>query len=316
MTEALTSAWTFQGKGVPLLLQQKAVPQPLAGQVLVKNTAIGINPVDWKFIQNDPRSWPVGHVPGVDGAGEIIAVGEGVSASLIGRRVAYHQSLGEQGSFAQTILLNAERFMVIPDGLPDESAAALPCPMLTAWQTYTKVPAAAGEKVLVTGMGAVNKILVQLLVQSGFEVHALSGSLSEDDARHLGIHTLHRHAPEDGDYYALFDASGSEHAASLVPLLQANGHVVSILGRIATPVDPAFTRTISYHEIALGALHDYGNSRQWQKLMRAGETLMQDIVNGSLILEPANTFSFNELPNALASNEHDKKKAVVRVAEH
>lgn len=306
-----SSAWTFQGKAKPLKLEPYKANQPQAGRILLKNLAIGINPVDWKFIQNDPRGWPVGHVPGVDGVGEIIAVGDGIEAALIGRRVAYHQSLAEPGSFASQVELHADRVMQVPTDMSSALAAALPCPLLTAWQTFSKVPVVKGESVLVAGMGAVNKLLAQLLARAGFNVHALSASFNEETAATLGIEEVYRTPPSAEGYYALFDATGSEHAASLVPLLQANGHVVSILGRIANPVDPAFTRTISYHEIALGALHQYGSARQWQRLMADGEQLLQAIADGDIVQEFPQTFDFMDLPKALEANETNKCKCVV-----
>ncbi|WOT03605.1 hypothetical protein [Shewanella youngdeokensis] len=54
--------------------------------------------------------------------------------------MAYHASLNRHGSFAECTVLNAERVMMLPDSLSFELAAALPCPMLTAWQASEKIP--------------------------------------------------------------------------------------------------------------------------------------------------------------------------------
>ncbi|MEM6510719.1 MAG: alcohol dehydrogenase catalytic domain-containing protein [Pseudomonadota bacterium] len=104
----------------------KAVPTLKAGQILVRNLAIGINPVDWKFIQADPINWPDTHTPGVDGAGVVEQVGDGVDTKLIGKTVAYHHSLSENGSFAKHSVLYAERVMQLPKELAANVAAALP----------------------------------------------------------------------------------------------------------------------------------------------------------------------------------------------
>ncbi|MEL7289793.1 MAG: alcohol dehydrogenase, partial [Pseudomonadota bacterium] len=176
------------------------------------------------------------------------------------------------------------------------------------------VPVRKGADVLVSGMGAVNKLLAQMLSQAGFNVHVISGSFSQEQADEMGVKAIHRVKPEGQTFYALFDANGPDYAASLVPLLEANGHVVSILGRIEVPVDAPFTRTISYHEIALGALHDYGDLSQWQRLVKDGEALLEQVAEQTLVVETPNVFEFDNLNNALQFSKEDKRKAVVAVS--
>ncbi|WP_209326935.1 alcohol dehydrogenase catalytic domain-containing protein [Pseudoalteromonas sp. PA2MD11] len=308
------NVWQFEQAGAALVQNVREYSEPEAGRIIVRNYAIGINPVDWKFIDDNPRDWEKGHIPGVDGAGVVVAVGEGVDDGLLGRRVAYHHSLGENGSFADHSEVYASRVMVVPESVDFALAAALPCPMLTAWQAFSKVPVRKGVDVLVSGMGAVNKLLAQMLSQAGFSVHVISGSFSQEQAGEMGVKAIHRGKPEGQTFYALFDANGPDYAASLVPLLEANGHVVSILGRIEVPVDAPFTRTISYHEIALGALHDYGDLSQWQRLVKDGEALLEQVAARALIVDMPNLFEFNELNNALRFSKEDKRKAVVTVS--
>ncbi|MGL5239759.1 MAG: alcohol dehydrogenase catalytic domain-containing protein [Kluyvera ascorbata] len=73
-------AWTWQNSAEPhdLQLERIAIPQPAAGDVLVRNQVIGLNPVDWKVLTPGLVDWQTGHVPGVDGAGTVVALGEGV----------------------------------------------------------------------------------------------------------------------------------------------------------------------------------------------------------------------------------------------
>lgn len=306
--------WHYQTKTQDLVLAQ-ATRAPLASnEIRVQNKAIGINPVDWKFIKANPLNWPNGHVPGVDGAGIIVEVGTGVDAALIGRRVAYHASLKRHGSFSELTILNAERVMQLPDSLSFEQAAALPCPMLTAWQAFEKIPTISQKEVLIAGFGAVNSLLAQLLVNAGYVVDVISKSLSELDGKALGIRKVYRaQADVNGVYFAIFDAVSGENAASLVPYLRANGHIVCIQDRIPAPIDPPFTRTISYHEIALGALHDFGDNADWQALMHNGENLLNSIVAGKLKGAALNTFKFEQMPEALANSELSKQKTVVLV---
>ncbi|RQW21593.1 hypothetical protein EHS17_15180 [Rhodobacteraceae bacterium CH30] len=105
-------AWTWAEPGQPtdLILRHLERPQPQAGEVLIENHAVGLNPVDWKFIDWGHPRWPDGHIPGVDGAGLVIATGAGV-ALPVGSRVAYHQSLFRDGSFASHSVLAADMVM-------------------------------------------------------------------------------------------------------------------------------------------------------------------------------------------------------------
>lgn len=304
--------WQYQPETHSLVLGKTDAPTLDDNEILVQNKAIGINPVDWKFIKANPLNWPNGHVPGVDGAGIIVQVGANVDTSLIGRRVAYHASLNRHGSFAECTVLNAERVMTLPDSLSFELAAALPCPMLTAWQAFEKIPLTLQREVLIAGFGAVNNLLSQLLVNAGYTVDVVSASLSEERAKTLGIRHVYRDQSQVGmKYFAIFDAVSGENAAYLVPLLRPNGHIVCIQDRIPAPVDPAFTRTISYHEIALGALHHFGDQDDWRTLMQNGEALLEGIANDSIEISALITFQFGQMLDALVHSERTKLKTVI-----
>ncbi|MFS1422301.1 zinc-binding dehydrogenase [Shewanella sp. 10N.286.48.B5] len=307
--------WQYQTETHSIILGNAKIPALDDNEILVQNKAIGINPVDWKFIKANPLNWPNGHVPGVDGAGVIVHVGSKVDTSLIGRRVAYHGSLNRHGSYAEYTVLNAERVMTLPESLSFELAAALPCPMLTAWQAFEKIPLTRQREVLVVGFGAVNNLLSQFLLDAGYIVDVVSASLSEDRAQKLGIRQVYREQSQiDMKYFAIFDAVSGENAAHLVPLLRANGHIVCIQDRIAKPIDPPFTRTISYHEIALGALHDFGDKQDWHALMQNGEALLERITKSDVEISEPITFNFGHMPESLTHSEFTKLKTVITLS--
>lgn len=312
MQDNMMQAWQFAGADQPLTLSEQPLPALADDEILIDNQASGINPVDWKFIQSNPLDWPHGQVPGVDGAGIVVSVGAHIDAGMVGQRVAFHNSLQLNGSYATYTVLKANRVMQLPETLPFDLAAALPCPMLTAWQAVSKIPVKRDALVLVAGLGSVNKLSVQLLNKAGFQVHALSGSLSQDEADSLGITQLHRSADNlPQQYYGVIDAVGPGHAAGLVPLLKANGHIVCVQGRIEQPVDAAFTRTISYHEVALGALHQYGDSDDWHALMQEGEALLGEVVSEQLIVESPAVYAFSKINEALTHSQQTKEKTVL-----
>ncbi len=300
-------AWIWPGgNDVLALTEQKVSATPLLPEdVLVKNAAIGLNPVDWKVLGNRQ-----GQVPGVDAAGTIVAAGSAVDPLLVGCRVAYHQNLQRDGSYAEFTAIRAQSVMRIPAGLDFASAAAFPCPGLTAWQAIEKIPPNHGAEILIAGAGgSVGHFLVQLAVARGFEVttlsserhwsrlHGLGAKYCLDDARYQS-------SASDRRYYAVIDAVNQDHAAWLSAGLQANGHLVCIQGRVAEWPNPPFGRALSLHEVALGALHQQGNAQQWQALVRQGEHMLEQIATGTLESELLLTFPRIQLAEQLLKLKH------------
>ncbi|MDR2314939.1 MAG: zinc-binding dehydrogenase [Pseudomonas sp.] len=303
-------AWTPNAGLGGLQLIQKTLPEPRPGEVLVANRAIALNPVDWKICEWGHPAWQQGTVPGVDGAGVVVAAGAGVDLPL-GTRVAYHQSLARDGSFAEHCLLDASLVMHIPVQLDDSAAAAVPCPALTAWQALAKVPDGASRDVLVIGAGgAVGFYLAQLAAQRGLRVWATAGQRHHAVLKALGVAGVFDY--HDGDWqaqlqaalgerslHALFDTVSGAHAGSLAHLLGYNGHLVCIQDRQEAAPLAAFSTAISLHEVALNSIHAHGRLQDRQALRGVGEQLLQAVAGGRLVAPQRRDFAFEALPEAL-----------------
>lgn len=171
-------AWQIvKGGGVDTLeLNDVATPEPGPGEVRIRMRANSINYRDLTTIE-DPvsRKLPFPTVPNSDGAGEVIALGAGVTGIALGDRVAscffsdweagpcsagaMASALGgaRQGVLAEEVVLPAHGVIAIPDGLSFEEAATLPCAALTAWHALTQPrPLIAGETVVLLGTGGVS----------------------------------------------------------------------------------------------------------------------------------------------------------------
>lgn len=309
MAPAGWQAWIWQGGELPTGLVERWVSAPVLAddEILVQNAAIALNPVDWKLLDSMPDA-----VPGVDGAGTVIAVGHERHQALIGQRVAYHQNLRAAGSFAQYTVLKAIRVMRVPENMSLADAAAFPCPGLTAWQALEKIAPRPDARILISGAGgAVGRLLVQLATQRGFAVTTLSHPRHFSDLRQLGARECLDHsqsaarAPDHyAAFYALLDAVSPERALALQEAVEANGHIVCIQGRLAQWPDVPFSRAISLHEVALGALHQYGSETQWQALMRDGERLLSQIATRQLTGETVRQASWATLAQQLYALQH------------
>lgn len=319
--------WVWQGGAEPMDLQQqdRKLHALEPGEVWVRNEVIGLNPVDWKVLHGGLVNWSVGQVPGVDGTGVVVAVGTGVASAWLGQRVAYHQSLARHGSFAQYTPVAAQVLMRVPASLELSVAATLPCPGLTAWQALEKLPTRRGARLLIGGAGgAVGQYLVQLAQRRGLEVTTLSHERHWERLKALGATTcwagpLQSRQELPGGSARVFDmvidTVAAEHAVLASELLRANGHLVCIQDRPDGWPWPAFGRALSLHEVALGALHAWGDAAAWESLTRAGESLLDDIAGGHLRTEDVVERAFGDLPVHLQALKQRRfsGKPIVRV---
>ncbi|MDU7866995.1 MAG: alcohol dehydrogenase catalytic domain-containing protein, partial [Pantoea sp.] len=132
------------------------MPQPQAGQVLVRVHASGVNPIDYKIrLGEAPYAMPqLPAVQGTDMAGEVVAVGEGVTQFRVGDEVYGLAGgvRGLQGSLAEFIAADADLLAIKPRNLSMREAAALPLTFLTAWSGLVdNANVQAGQHVLVQG---------------------------------------------------------------------------------------------------------------------------------------------------------------------
>lgn len=285
----------------------KRIPCLEAHMVLVKNIAIGINPVDWKLIEGYLGAVSKNYIPGVDGMGTIAALGKKVQHFKIGSRVTYHTDLRKDGSFSEYTAVDARALIPVPDAVSDIAAAAVPCPGLTAQQAIDKLPELVGQSILVNGAGgAVGHFVCQLLVQQGAKVFAVASAKHHPSLKQIGvIQSVDYHdknwleSLSSIKFYAAIDMVNSESAKELAPLLAYYGHLVTVQGRVESSPIPRFTTSISLHEVALAALHAHGSDIQWFKLIQKGINLLKQVEIGQLILPSIETVSFNDIDQAL-----------------
>jgi NADPH:quinone reductase-like Zn-dependent oxidoreductase len=164
-------------------------PKPARGQVLVKVHATSLNYRD--LLVSDGRYGKVALplIPLSDGAGEIAAVGEGVTLWKTGDRVAGTFFQGWQsgpfqremantalggalnGMLAEYVVLSADGVVAIPSHMNFEAAATLPCAALTAWQALVfRGNISADETILLLGTGGVSIFAVQFAKMHGARV--------------------------------------------------------------------------------------------------------------------------------------------------
>ncbi|HEU5173826.1 MAG TPA: NAD(P)-dependent alcohol dehydrogenase [Gemmatimonadaceae bacterium] len=265
-----------------LQLVERPVPQPGPGQVLVRMKAVALNYRDLMIVNGRWRA-PEPRVPVSDGAGEVVAVGAGVSRVAVGDRVAgsfypnwidgdpmpaaLHPSLGgtaADGVLAEYVCFDAEGVVKVPAHLSDEQAAALPCAGVTAWHAVAvRSGVKAGDTVLVQGTGGVSLFAAQFARAAGATVIATSGS-DEKLARlqQLGVaHGINYRVTPDWDarVLELTDGRGVDHVVDVVGGENLNrslhavrlGGTVSLVGFLASMSGPVETFLMAEKNVRL-----------------------------------------------------------------
>lgn len=164
----------FSSYGGPEVLQLSDVPIPECGpgDLLVRVVAAGINPLDWKLragVMTGTLKRLLPCTPGLDAAGVVVALGGGVQGFSLEDRVCFYADLGQDGTYAEYVVLPATQAAHIPLWLSFAEAAALPVPGQAAWTALVDMAQIQpGSRVLVHGAaGAVGGLAVQLAKQLG-----------------------------------------------------------------------------------------------------------------------------------------------------
>ena len=171
----MTHAIRFARTGGPEVLSWDEVPlpPPARGEARIRTEAVGVNYVD-TYHRSGLYPLPLPSGLGVEAAGVVEALGEGVTGLAPGDRVA---CMTGPGAYAEARNVPADRLVRLPAGVSSEVAAASFVKGLTAHMLLTRYrPARGGEPVVVTAAaGGVGQVLVQWLVAIGAEVIAVVG---------------------------------------------------------------------------------------------------------------------------------------------
>ncbi len=221
-------------------------PVPGPGQVLVKVTATSFNPVDdhirlGVLAEMIPTPLPI--TPGLDLAGTVAGLGDGVSGLEVGDPVIAMFPLDAHGGAAEFAVLAADLVTAAPRTVDLADAASLPLTGLAARQAAVELARiTAGQTVLVNGAGgAVGSLVVQLAAEAGAKVTAVDGPQHADRLREYGAEKVVGPLDLDAGLATVggpFDVVvnhvrlAPEDLAKLTPYVADGGIVVSSAGPV------------------------------------------------------------------------------------
>ncbi|MGH8316290.1 MAG: zinc-dependent alcohol dehydrogenase family protein [Steroidobacterales bacterium] len=280
-------------------LVERPDPKPAFGEILVRIRAAALNFRDQMVVEGmyGPAAAAFKTIPLSDGAGEVIATGEGVARFKVGDRVTstfFRDWLdgppradarvsigagGVDGVLAEYVVCNAQNAVAIPPGFTFEEAATLPCAAVTAWDALTVVGAVrAGDTVLLIGTGGVSVFALQFAHAMGARVVLTSSSDEKlERARSMGANVLinYRRTPDwEKEVLQATDGRGADCIVEVggPGTLARSMEAVGFAGRIAL----------------IGAVAGFQGETNPRPLMRKGASLHGIFVGSRAMFENMN----------------------------
>jgi NADPH:quinone reductase len=283
-------------------------PQPMAGQALIKIEACGLNYIDtYHRTGLYPVELPC--TPGMEAAGTVAALGDGVVTVKVGDRVAY---AGVLGSYAEYAAVEAERLVPLPDELDFEHAAAAMLQGMTAhYLSHGSYALKPGDTALVhAAAGGVGLLLVQMAKRCGARViGTVSTAAKEELARQAGADEIVRYTETDfvaatlqltggAGVDVVYDSVGKTTFEKGLDLLRPLGYMV-LFGQSSGPVPPFDLGGLAPKGslfVTRPTMAHYIQTRQ-DLLARAGEVLAW-VGNGELTLRIGDRFDLADAAEA------------------
>lgn len=262
------TAIAITSPGGPEMLepQERAVPSPGAGEILVKVAAAGVNRPDVMQrmgLYPPPPGAP--DIPGLEIAGEVVALGDGVTRWKIGDRV---MALVIGGGYAQYCLAHESHALAVPKGFSMQESAAIPETLFTVWHNvFERGGLKGGETLLVHGgSSGIGTTAIQLAKAFGARVIVTAGSAEKCAAcTRLGADVAINYKTEDF-VAATKAATGGKGADVILDMvggdyIERNYEAAAVEGRI---VQIAFQgspkATVDFRRIMLKRLHHTGST--------------------------------------------------------
>ena len=285
------------------------VGNPEAGQALIRQTAAGLNYID---TYHRTGLYPVASLPvvlGMEGAGVVEAVGEGVREVSVGERVAYCMAIG---GYAERRLVQARVLVRLPDGISDEQGAAMMLKGCTAQyllrRTYTVKP---GETILIhAAAGGVGLIACQWAKLLGATVIGTVGSPDKAAVAkaHGCDHTINyktehfvervREITHGAGVPVVYDSVGKDTFTASLDCLRPRGLMVSFgqsSGAIP-PFSPGLLATKGSLFLTRPTLVNYTSTRE--ELVATANQVFDVVLKGAVKIEVNQTYPLNQTAQA------------------
>ncbi len=307
----MTKAIRIHQPGGPeeMVWEEVAVGDPGPGEARVRHTAVGLNFID---VYHRTGLYPLPALPatiGMEAAGVVEAVGDGVDDLAAGDRIAY---AGPPGAYSETRLMPAKRLVKLPDGIDDRQAAAMMLKGMTAeYLLHRTYPVKAGETILFhAAAGGVGTIACQWAKHLGATVIGTVGTREKAElaAAHGCDHPI---VTSETDFVArvkeitggagvpvVYDSVGKDTFDGSLDCLSPRG-LLALFGQSSGPVPPFDLGQLA----AMGSLYitrptllTYAASRD--DLLATANALFEVVRSGAVRIEVNQTYALADAAQA------------------
>ena len=292
-----------------LKYEQVELGQPKAGEARIRHEAVGLNFIDVYFRTGLYKAPQLPFIPGQEGAGTVVAVGEGVTNVKVGDRVAY---TGAMGAYADERLIAADRLVKVPDNMDLRLAASMMLKGMTAYYlinlTY-KVQ--KGDTILIhAAAGGVGQIAGQWAKHLGATVIGTAGSQEKIDlALSLGYDHVINYREDNfvekvkeitggKGLPVVYDSVGKDTFPASLQVLQPRGLFVSY-GNASGPVPPFELALLNQYGSLYATrptLGSYIATRE--ELERAAQALFDVVASGAVKINVNQTYALRDAAQA------------------
>jgi NADPH:quinone reductase len=284
-------------------------PQPEAGQVLVRLSAAGMNPMDRTLASGDWRPMPAifPMVLGADGAGVVEEVGEGTSRLAVGDKVfgqTFLPPLGSAGTYAEYVAVTeAATLAIAPDGLDHVVASALPTAGMTGLLLAEDVlgPLENRTLLIVGAGGGVGTFATQFAVNAGARVIANVRGAAAVRMQGYGVAEVVDHGATP-----LLEAIRKAHPDGIDVLLDLvnDGDTFATLATLVRPGGTAVTTRYVADAEALKASDITGINFALQPDVGLLERLADALLSGRIVAPPITRISLDDAPAVLSGTDN------------
>ena len=246
--------------GKPMELVHIPIPEPKAGQVLIRVQACGVCRGEAKIVEGWASSYP--RIPGHEVVGTIEKLGQFVSKWKFGQRVGigwdgghcsgHHHTtaLTMDGGYAEFMVANEDALVLIPADMSSAEAAPILCAGETVFSALRNSAARAGDTVAISGIGGLGHLAIQYAKKMGFRVVAISnGRDKEKLVRELGAHHYIDASKEDVGR-KLMEMGGAKVILATAPNGKAINRLIPGMGKDAELIIAA----VSDEDLGLSAM--------------------------------------------------------------
>ena len=305
------------GSSEVLTYQKHNIKEPLANQIQIKHTAIGVNYHDVYVRSGLYKTLTLPGIPGCEASGIVEKIGNNVKDFQVGERVTY--CTREYGAYATHINISHDKVIKIPSFLSDELVATNFLRALTVEMLINRMTSVDSSKsILVTAAsGGVGRLLCQWANSMGVKVIGSVGSLEKTDETKLNgcsetfvssdqeFSKKILDATDGKGVDIVFDSVGNDTFESSIASLAHCGYLINF-GQSSGPVKPVLMSTLAEKSLSISRpilFHYFGNRKNYEKMASSVFKAFED-----QIIKVANFLPFDLKDASSAHNTLESRK--------